>query len=295
MSPIVFLIFISMFSIAYIFSMNTIQLRENVAQDILANRIYYKFLTISDSVVEIIEKELGGISSVAGLNVTVDEQPDFSYVTIVERLPHGVEEFNEDLANYENFVEKYLNETNVKIDTGIGGLGGSMRIEIEPYNIVYDHPLGFGQKEVEITPEETSTLNAYDMTFKLIDANITSTPSFGGPGCSGGSLRWNVTVIGDSSVYGPVIKYIKPDKMCKLQVDATCNQPAFKVTNKQNTQVNDGDLFVEVLPGCTIISTISLNLTDVPGKTEVNLPDGQINVIETLYNIQKNDTVYLGE
>ena len=83
MSLITFLLLSTVFSLIFIFSTKNLQLRQIVSKDILSDRIYYKFQTISDSVLEIIENGLGIGGDTNELNVTVDEQPDFSYVTFI--------------------------------------------------------------------------------------------------------------------------------------------------------------------------------------------------------------------
>lgn len=294
-SPIVFLILISIFSIVYVSSMKTIELRDVVSQDILANRIYYKFLMISDSTVEIIEKELGDISKNVIFNSTVDEQPDFSYVTFTERLPQDVGDFNQDLVNYEKFVETYLNETNVVVDTGIGGLGGRMRAEIEPYGIVYDHIPPWGQRQYDVTPNDSDDslgkLNSYNITVKLVNGWIVSPPGSWSPKKKG-DLQVTIKVISDGGT--PI--YETTDSMSRntkstFQIATSGPQTGWiKVTISGD---NPGGLLFEMHLAEAIVST-QLNLTEIPGETRVDLPDGKINVIESLYDIQKNDTVSLG-
>ena len=297
MSIIAFLILASIFSIAYVFSSSNIQVREIVAQDILANRIYYKFLTISDSAIEIIVTELGDIAKIL-LNVSVDEQPDFSYVAITEKFPQNVTDFNEDLVRYEKFVEGYLNETNIEIDTGIGGLGGRMRIEIEPYGIVYDHIPPWGQRQYSVTPANANysldKLNSYNFTVQLTDGwKAMPSKAVWGPK-KAGDLKVSIRVVSD----GGVPTYETTEYLSRTV------KSAFQIGTNYTSQSTYREGWVRFIisedsPGSVMfqmhqsqaIVTTALNLTDIPGKTRVNFPDGRINVIENKYIIQKNDTV----
>lgn len=303
MSPIVFLIFISIFSIAYVFSMNTIQLRENVAQDILANRIYYKFLTISDSVEKIIEMELGDINKTFIFNTSVDEQPDFSYVNITEKWPQDkqdVSNLNQDLGIYENFTKEYLNETNVVVDTDISSLGQKMRVAIEPYGIVFDQlDWGTNNRQFWITSNNLTNgldeLNSYTLSIQLTNGETVASDVFKNYKCNpekSGDLKVTFIVISyGGTPMSTTTKYLSREKStCYI---ATSNG-TISVTIDPPSWHNPGSMMFD-LTSTDAIVTVSLNLTDIPGKTELDLPDGKINVIESLYSIQKNDTVHIGE
>ena len=58
------------------------------------------------------------------------------------------------------------------------------------------------------------------------------------------------------------------------------------------SDVNPGGFLFQMHMVHGIVST-ELNLTEIPGQTEVDFPDGKINVTETLYNIQKNSSVLI--
>ena len=171
-SLIAMLVSISIFSLFYLVASQALDTSEIVSRDIIAKRIYYKFQTISDSANEIIEKELADLYKLT-MDVTVDEQPDYSYVTFTEKLPQeleDVDDFKEDLRRYERFAEAYLPEKNIAVETKVADIGEYMCFLIEPYNITYNHTEGFGQRQVLIKPENEDlldNLNGYTINIKL--------------------------------------------------------------------------------------------------------------------------------
>jgi len=270
-------------------------------QDILANRIYYKFLTIRDSVIEIIEEELGDVTIMMLLDITVDEQPDFSYVTFTERLPQDVGDFNEDLVRYEKFVETYLNETNVDIDTGIGGLGGRMRVEIEPYDIVYDHlpPWGDGDKrQYSVTPLDAEhsldKLNSYNVTVQFVEGwSIQPETAEWGPRKEG-DLEVTIKTISDGGTPSyETTEYISRDRKSQFKIDTIDETGMHEGWVRVIISEDSPGLLLFEMHLSEAIVTTELKLTEIPGKTKVNFPDGQIKVIETKYIIEKNDTISL--
>lgn len=296
MSSIAFLVLISLLSLVYMYSSSSTKLRSLVAQDLISNRIYYNFQTINYATRRIIEEELGGVANPLNkLNVTIDEQPDYSYVTFTERLPQAVANLNEDLLRYEEFVETYLPEGNIEIDTSIAGLGGSMTLVIEPYNIVYTHNQ-FGQRQYYVIPENTEDslgkLNSYNLTIQLIEGwNITYEGNWGWGPLKSGDLRVTILTMDEAGSSYETTEYISRSMGSQFKINAIKGGFEGYVRARFNFD-GPGVLTVEAHLTESIVST-ELNLTDVPGRTWVDLVDGKINVIETLYYIEKNDTVQL--
>lgn len=288
----VLLIFLVVFSLASIFSTKSSEFSTIPTRNLILDKVYNKFIAIEYGIQRILEEESG----FGGINVTIIENK-FNLVKFEEVLPTNTTNFKEDMNRFENFTESKLNETNLIVDLNLTSLKNCLPLTVIPYNATYSHPdrpdCLQGQEELKIDPNPSlNFLNAYTTVFKLVNASLTSDPSFGGPGCKDGNLLWNVTVIGDNSTFGPVIKNVQPNKMCKLNVTATCNPTAFKASIREGN-IPDGTMVVEVQPGCTIISKITLNLTDINGKVRVGFPPQAIKVKETLYQIEKNDTIYI--
>lgn len=288
MSYIAFLLLMSVFALSFIFSTKNIEMEDIASQNILSDRIYYKFKTIQDSVIDILEKELNMSSFV--LNVSIDEQPDFSYVSFQEKLPQDVSNFIEDLARYENFTEEYLTEKNIDIDADIANIGNTMTLIIEPYNISYTHEDRFGKRQYAVIPENSENssgkINAYNITVELLDGWQIASGAWGPLKNDG--LKTTITFIDDSSSF-TTTEYLSKTQKSNFKMDVTKDT----LEGWIRIRVSDSEpasLRLE-MHLCEAIVTTELNLTDIPGKTKVDLLEGQINVIENLYNIQKSDTI----
>ncbi len=288
MSYIAFLLLMSIFTLSFVFSIKNTEMEDMTSQDILSDRIYYKFKTIQDSVTDILEKEFNSTSLT--LNISVDEQPNFSYVEFQEKLPQNVSNFIEDLARYENFTEEYLPEKNIDVDTYIANIGNTMTLIIEPYNISYTHEDGFGKRQYAVVPanneNSSGKINAYNITVQLLNGWQIASGEWGPLKNDG--LKTTITFIDNSSSF-TTTEYLARDKKSNFKMDVT------KDTLEGWIRIRIADsepasLRLE-MHLCEAIVTTELNLTDIPGKTKVDLLEGQINVIENLYNIQKNNTI----
>ncbi len=288
MSYIAFLLLMSVFALSFVFSTKNIEIEDIASQDILSDRIYYKFKTIQDSVIDILEKEFN--STYLTLNVSVDEQPDFSYVEFQEKLPQTVSNFIEDLARYENFTEEYLTEKNIDVDTDIANIGNTMTLIIEPYNISYTHEQGFGKRQYAIIPEDNENssgkINAYNITVQLLDGWQIESGQWGPLKNDG--LKTTITFIDDSSSY-TTTEYLSKTQKSNFKMDVT--KDTFEGWVRIRVADTEPASLRLEMHLCEAIVTTELNLTDIPGKTKVDLLEGQINVIENLYNIQKNDLI----
>jgi len=288
MSYIAFLLLMSIFTLSFVFSIKNTEMEDMTSQDILSDRIYYKFKTIQDSVTDILEKEFNSTSLT--LNISVDEQPNFSYVEFQEKLPQNVSNFIEDLARYANFTEEYLPEKNIDVDTYIANIGNTMTLIIEPYNISYTHEDGFGKRQYAVVPanneNSSGKINAYNITVQLLNGWQIASGEWGPLKNDG--LKTTITFIDNSSSF-TTTEYLARDKKSNFKMDVT------KDTLEGWIRIRIADsepasLRLE-MHLCEAIVTTELNLTDIPGKTKVDLLEGQINVIENLYNIQKNNTI----
>jgi len=302
MSAIAFFVTISALLIAHIFLISNVRTRSLTSENLIADRIYYIYGFIEHSVVEIIEEELGSIIESITMNVTVDEQQDFSYVTFTEKLPQNVSDFNEDLSKYEDFVENYLNETNIEIKTTISGLGGNMKNVIEPYGITYTHDIPWGngdKRQYEVTPGENESsldyVNAYTISVQLINGwEVMPERAQWGPK-KDGDLKFNITIISyDGQPVYSTEEYLDRTDKSEFKIDTNTTLGGYFegwVRAVISDTYNSGLLFEMHL--CEGIVSTELNLTDVPEETRIDLPGGKINVVETLYNIEKNGTVGL--
>ena len=90
---------------------------------------------------------------------------------------------------------------------------------------------------------------------------------------------------------------IDSTRMCKFtadDLDCKGGSGFVKITHNPTSSVADrGVLQFDVQQNCNATSQISLNLTDIPGKLAIGLPPDIIQVKEVLYEIEKNDTIYI--
>jgi len=296
----ILLIFLVVFFLASNFSAKTSEFLDITIKNLILDKVYNTFASIEYGVQLILAEE----ANIGGVNVTIEEN-NFNIVNFSEILPRRptVSDFSKDLDRFEKFAETKLNETNLVVDLNFTDLK-CLPLVISPYNISYTHiPTDCmqapAQTEVVIDPQNSwQYLNSYTTLFKpngqVAAADITG---WSGPGCNKGTLRLGIAVIGTDTTLGPYSTTTLYDKMCKFNIDNMACPGGFgfiHVIHNQNSKEEDrGVLSIEVHPNCNINSIVSLNLTDIPGKVKVSFPPQSIKVKETLYQIEKNDTVYI--
>jgi len=288
MSIIALLVSISIISLSYIVATQKLDIIEVVSRDILAKRIYYKFQTVSDSVVKIIGVE-GNL--IVTMNVTIDEQTDYSYVNFTEKLPQDVDNFNEDLARYERFAETYLPEKNIEVEVNVAGIGGKMTLVVEPYNITYDHE-EFGKRQVTVIPEDNDSslgnLNSYTINVQLLNGWGAMSETAEWAPKKNGDLKVSITIDGYETTEF-LDRYRKSAFM--INTNATIGETYYEGWIRARISEDISGSLVFEMHLCEAMVTTGLNLTEMEGKTRVNMPDGKINITETLYEIEKSSTV----
>ncbi len=269
--------------------------------DSIQDKVYYKFKAIERAVI----KMLPQASSSGGINITIEED-GFNIITLSEVLPRITDdsEFNEDLDNFEKFAESKFNETNLVVDLFFEDIK-CLPLAIQPYNISYTHQpatdceSGPDQTEVIIDPQDSwQYLNNYTFIFEpdgdISEATITG---WTGPGCDEPNLGLNITIIGNDMTYGPNFTTTEFDRMCRFNInDIDCDAGLgfIKVRHNLNSRDDEkGVINIEVHPNCNVTSTVTLNLTDISGKVDVNLPEQSIKIKDTVFNFEKNDTVII--
>ena len=288
-SLIVLLIFITSLFLASAFSTKTSQYTEIVNSNNILDRVYNKFSAIEYGIKRILEEG----SSFGGIKVAVKEGA-FNLVSLTEILPSDVSSFKTDMGNFKTFVETKANETNFVIDLNFSLIEDCLPLTILPYDISYNHPDRSkclqGQQDLRIIPGNNwSLVNGYSMVF-VVNSSMDSGSSVWSPSkdCSNGDLIWNITVIGTNGQYGPDLRKIKSDGKCIFRVSDK-SKPSNKILQVENDPNNVLNVIVQ--PNFKITSTLTLNLTKISGGIKVGLPSNAIKIKETLYNIEKNDTV----
>jgi hypothetical protein len=298
MSAAAFFITISAFAIAHIFLVNNIRTRSVTSETLLSNRIFYIYDSIRSSAGRMIEVELGNITYLTTMNVSVEDGDNSSYVEFTEKFPQDATDFKADMSKYDDFAESYLNETNINVDTDIDQIAEKMEWEIEPYGIKYTHTDNWAsgdKRQFEVIPEEgADDITGYWLTIQLLNNwSVMPETEAWGP-LKAGDLIVNMTTISDGgSPMHSTEESVSRTEKSTFKID--CN-----LTNSSGTfigwvraiisdEYESGLLFQMHLVDALI--TTGLKLTDIPGSTRVHLPDGKINVMETLYNIEKNGTV----
>ena len=300
MSAGIFFLTITVFLVVHVFLTNSIRLRGLTSEELIADRVFYLYNSIEQSTREIIEKQLGNITENVTLNVTVDEEANQSTVTFTEKFPQNASKFKTDLGKYERFVETYLNETNILVDTSISGLGGEMEMEIEPYDIFYTHtePWANGDKrQYEVKPgsdpNSLQNVASYTIIIQLINSwEVMPERAQWGP-LKSGDLGFNMTVISyDGDPLYSTQEYVDRETKSEFKIDTNTTEGGYTegwVWADISDMYDSGLLFEMHLAEAVVTTKITLN--EIPGETKVDLPDGKINVVETLYNIEKNGTV----
>lgn len=301
MSAAVFYTAIGVFLLAHILLLANIRNRAVASESLISDRIYYVYEAVEYGAAEIIEEELGNETLNITMNVSVQENEDDSIVVFTEKLPQDVFEFKVDLNKYERFVETYVIEPEVAIDTSIGNLGGSMESIIEPYEIIYthEHPWGDGTKrQFEIKPSEDNPDALDDVQEYRIFVQLIGNWEVKGTGVwapeKSGDLIVNITVL--STDGDPM--YTTEDGYSRT------TKSVFQLATEQADGGDTGWISVEVsdaydsglefeMHKCEGYVSTAINLTDIPGQTSVDYTEGKINVRENIYLIEKNGTVGL--
>ncbi len=296
---IILLIFTVSLLLAISFSSKTLELDDIVIRNLVLDKVYNTFISIEHAVQEL----MLFVSPNGGINVTISDQNNFTIVTFNETLPRYVNssKFNEDLENFERFAETKLNETNIAVDLILDAK--CLSFVIQPYNITYTHNPGIdclsvsAHTEVVVDPQSSwQYVNGYSFIFRpngnLSGASITG---WSGPGCNKPGLGLNITIAGKDITLGPSATTSNYNRMCRYNIDdISC--PAglgyIHLIHNQNSDVTDnGVVDIEIHPNCNITSAVSLNLTKTTGKVSVESLFQKIKIKETLYRIEKNDTI----
>ncbi|MBI4009609.1 MAG: hypothetical protein HY361_00235 [Candidatus Aenigmarchaeota archaeon] len=297
---------ITLLTFTFLYKQSLSEFNGQIIKNSLIDRVYYKYQSIQND----LRRLLGGTVNVGGVNVTVEENNNLTVVNFTEVLPRrpGTSDFSKDLDNYEKFAEAKLNETNLLIDLNVIDLK-CLPFIIEPYNIriihIPDTDCTHASAQTEVIINASSSwqyLKNYTFIFRP-DGNIAGADITGwsGGGCNKPGLGLNIIFIGKDTIRGPFSTTTSYDKICKFNMDeiacpGASNKGYVHVVHNQNSQDADkGIIDIQVHPNCNITSTVSLNLTDIPGTTSVSLPTQIIKIKETLYEIEKNDTIYINK
>ncbi len=294
----ILLIFLVVFSLSSVFSTKSSDFSDIIIKNSILDRIYNKFISIEYGIERILEEEF----NFGGVNVTIDEDT-FNYVTFEEFLPRQDSSlFSNDLKGFENFITTKFNETNLVINLNLTLIEDCLPLTISPYGISYIHPLK-SPKAGCLNEEQTNQrlkidtgnswmyVNGYILEF-VVNSSIDPDSAVFAPSadCTGGNLTWSIRVTGNNTVYGPITRQIDLDGNCNFRI-SDASSPAKRIVETDNDP--NSILNVIVQPGFSVNSSITLNLTDTPGKVGVGLPPQSIKVKETLYQIEKNDTIYI--
>lgn len=286
----VLIIFGITLSLSFLFASRSLEFSRALDKNLVSDRVYYKFDSISSDLLRIVRQ-------IYGLNVSVEEN-DFTIVTFQEELPKSWSEYFDFLSAltlFKSFSETYT-ETNLVTSVNTTDLIAKMPLVVLPYNISYEHKNivetlswswgNLGDEYLKITPINVNLLKSYDISLRLVgEKKKDITTSLTGE-CEVGNLRWNITTVADDGSITN-ITYIDPEEDCSFIV----YRGTGKFVNFTNNENIPGELIVRIKVLKPIFN-ISLNLTDIPGKTEVSLPPQIIQIKETLYQIEKNDTAY---
>jgi hypothetical protein len=289
-SLIILLIFLTVLSLSAVFSTKFLDYRDVINRNSILDRVYYKFDSINYAVLRILYEELG----IDKLEITIKEDT-LNYVTFKQIVPLDLSEYKSDLDNFEKFAEQKMNETNLAVDLNLTGVKNIFPLLILPYGTTYGEIIRpFGQREIRIDPNGGLTyLNGYTMVFEVMDGDFTDVSWH--PSCKpkDKNIMWNITMKGKNGVYTEVRYIGTTEAQCKFTVKTVCpgNNGFIEV---RNAEYQEGGLTVRVQQQCSVLSSIALNFTDIPGKVRVVFVAPQsIKIKETLYQIEKNDTIYI--
>jgi len=300
-SIIVLFAFLSTLLVVMVFSSSIQESRDLVNLNAVGDRVFYNFASLEQSVKRIMENDMNST-----FNYRIVESSGRNVVVINQSFPSSKGNFSRDILNFERFAERTLNQSNLVLDLNFSSVLNCFPLTILPYNIsymTYNNTLttcgfGEGQRYVRVTPNGTGSnyISGYDMLIVANATRINSTSAFwAASGCSGGTLNWTVRVVGNMSTsYGPVTMMVDPAGGCQFAISESFTRKAvFHLNNTPLSSDPGKTLLFGSRPGFNVTFVLSMNLTDVPGKLAVSLPPQSLKVRETLFKIERNDTVTL--
>lgn len=284
----------------YVFNQSLFDSDKQVIKNTIIDRVYYKFKSIEDGIKSILSKE----ANVGGVNITIENQGNFTIVNLTEVLPRfpSNSDFSQDLDKFLNFTMSKFNETNLIINLNFTELK-CLPIIILPYNISIIHiPTDCehvtAQTQVFIQPQNSwGYVNGYTFVFKPNGKLDTSSQKWIPAQCdNGGPVKLSVTINDTNKSFGPYLAATDYSQNCKFDVNfVNCPDGPGSVTVEHKSNDPKGQFIISTDPtgNCNMTSTYSLNLTTISGKTTATLPAQIIKVKETLYETEKNDTIYI--
>lgn len=301
-SLIVLIAFLSGLFVVIVFANSVQENYDIVNSNAVGDRIFYKFAAIENSVVRIMENDLNQ----SALNVRLVEG-QFDLVTVNFSLPSNSTNFTRDMRNLERFAESYLNESRLSVDLNLTNIGSCLPLTVWPYNIsvftfngtASSCGFGSGQRNVTISPGvgAGSNVNSIDFGVRMNATRINPLSASWSPAgdCTGGTLNWTIRVQGNTSgsVYGPVTNFIHPDRQCVFAINENVTgRLAIRISNRPLGTETNATAVAAVQPNFVNVTFVAtMNLTNVPGKLGVGLSPQSIRIRETLFQIERNDTV----
>lgn len=301
-SLIVLIAFLSGLFVVIVFANSVQEGYDIVSSNAVGDRVFYKFAAIENSVVRIMENDLN--RSTFGVRL---HEGQFDTVVLNFSLPSNYTNFTRDMSNLERFVESYLNETRLSVDLNASIIGSCMPMTIVPYNIsvfTFNNTVsscGFasGQRNLTIAPGVGAgpSINSIDFSVRANSTRINPASATWSPAgdCTGGSLNWTVRVQGNTSagVYGPTTNFIHPDRQCTFAIyENVTGRLLLRMSNRPLGTEPNATLVAALQPGFSNVTFVAaLNLTNVPGKLGVSLSPQSIKIRETLFQVERNDTV----
>lgn len=291
----ILLLFFAIFSLASTFSTKSTEYLDIPIRSLISDKVYNKFISIVYGVERILEEE----SSYGGLIIKIHEN-NFSYVTLNETIPtQNNNTFKTDMERFRNFTETKFGETNLVVDLNFTEIENCLPLNILPYNISYTHPdrptdgpkcLANQQEEIKVLPDKSwNYVNSYTMIFEVNSSIGEAGGSRNSMACkTNATLTWNITVIGNNTAYNEIAKINPSSSPCSFIMKDLADNKIIDIRNEANSTLN-----ILLQPGFIANSSLTLNLTDIAGKITVGLSPQAIKVKETLYQIEKNDTVYI--
>jgi hypothetical protein len=297
-SIIAFLFFVSLISLGFVMSEKSAEYADVVNLHIVSSRIFEKYSSIENAILDILNKEL----SFGAFSVKVYEGSQFNIVKINVTLPSEAADFKDDLDNFETFAETKFNETNIVVELNTSEIQNCFPLSINPYNITFGTieqggqcGFGSGQRDFKVTPNGNSHqfVNSYEFRIVVNSSLNPGSADFSpASACNDGTLNWTVIIIGLPQTFGPETRMIDPSGKCTFRINAAGGGGRIlNINNKPNNDDPNKAFILTVQPGFEIDSEITLNLTDIPGRITVGLPPQAIKVRETLFQVERNNTI----
>ena len=271
----IMIVVILLFALTSLIYKNSLESKNRVADMGVLDRVF----DIDHS----IQKSLRRIFIIdSGLDISITNYS----ISFLEPLPPNTQDevFKSDNARFKTYVEN-ANRDNPKITINNTKFAENLTLHLKPHNIIYTHPEGFGNEEIDIVPEEVN-MKGYNFTINVTEIilnpaftwDIINECTLGDEGC----IKFNILVTSTLDLSESDSKNLNATQDNQLTIHLTSGDVVITINNPAKVNIDNGaNPFI-------IESVIDLKKID-DNRVEVYYPENIITTeLEELNLVKKS-------